>query len=73
MIIMMIASLMAAQLVPDFSSTLPGFTPSTLANMNGEYPLSATPGGTLGMMPKDFKSYPGGVESFDVLSPVGPG
>jgi len=38
-------------------------------NMNGEYIFSSTPGGKQGMMPKQYKDYPGGVESFDVLSP----
>merc|ERR1719428_2748536 len=37
--------------------------------MNGEYPFSATPGGTPGMFPRQYKDYPGGVESFDVYSP----
>ena len=41
------------------------FAPTTAANMNGEYPFSPTPGGTLGKMPKNFRDYPGGVESFD--------
>ena len=46
------------------------FAPTTAANMNGEYPFSPTPGGTLGKMPKNFRDYPGGVESFDVVSPA---
>lgn len=37
--------------------------------MNGEYPFSTTPGGTPGKMPKQYKEYPGGVESYDVYSP----
>lgn len=42
---------------------------NTQDNMNGEYVFSTTPGGTPGLFPKRFSAYPGGVESFDVLSP----
>ena len=48
------------------------FEPSNLDNMNGEYPLSKTPGADSNFrdkIPKQFKDYPGGVESFDVYSP----
>ena len=38
-------------------------------NMNGPYPSSATPGGTPGLLPKQYKDYPGGVAHFDVYSP----
>ena len=47
----------------------PDFVPSQQDNMNGEYPFSTTPGGTPGKFPKKYRDYPGGVESFDVLSP----
>ena len=53
--------------VPDFG---PDFVPSQLDNMNGEYPLSTTPKGTPNMFPKQFKDYPGGVESFEVYTPA---
>merc|ERR1719261_88175 len=36
--------------------------------MNGEYPLSKTPGGKASHI-KRFADYPGGVESFEVYSP----
>lgn len=52
--------------VPDFG---PNFAPSQNENMNGEYPFSTTPGGKPNMFPKQYKDYPGGVESFDVYSP----
>ena len=51
---------------PDFG---PAFAPSTQDNMNGDYVFSSTPGGTPGLMPKHYRDYPGGVETFDVLSP----
>ena len=38
-------------------------------NMNGEYVIGATPGGTPGLFPKQYREYPRGVESFDVYSP----
>jgi len=38
--------------------------------MNGLYEYTAMPGGTPGLMPKQYKDYPGGVESYDVYSPV---
>ncbi len=38
-------------------------------NMNGRYPFSATPGGVPGLLPNQYKDYPGGVEHFDVYSP----
>ena len=47
----------------------PDFVASTQDNMNGFYPMSSTPGGTPGLFPKAYKDYPGGVESFDVVSP----
>eukprot|EP00931_Biecheleriopsis_adriatica_P087805 TRINITY_DN62221_c0_g1_i1.p1 TRINITY_DN62221_c0_g1~~TRINITY_DN62221_c0_g1_i1.p1 ORF type:complete len:638 (-),score=78.15 TRINITY_DN62221_c0_g1_i1:87-1958(-) len=53
--------------VPDFG---PGFIPSQQDNMNGEYAFSSTPGGKPGLMPKQYKHYPGGVESFEVYSPA---
>ena len=37
--------------------------------MNGDYVFSSTPGGVPGLFPKRYHDYPGGVESFDVLSP----
>ena len=52
--------------VPNFG---PDFVASTQDNMNGFYPMSSTPGGTPGLFPKAYKDYPGGVESFDVVSP----
>lgn len=56
-----------ASTVPDFG---PGFVPSSLENMNGQYPFTPTPGaGPANLFPKKFKEYPGGVESFDVYSP----
>ncbi|EOD20873.1 hypothetical protein EMIHUDRAFT_469884, partial [Emiliania huxleyi CCMP1516] len=45
-----------------------GFAPSHQDNMNGEYPLSKTPGGKASHI-KRFADYPGGVESFEVYSP----
>eukprot|EP00966_Prymnesium_polylepis_P129349 2991608-Prymnesium_polylepis.1 len=51
---------------PDFG---PGFAPSASDNMNGDYVFSSTPGGTPGLFPKRYRDYPGGVETFDVLSP----
>jgi hypothetical protein len=51
---------------PDFG---PSFVPSTKDNMNGEYVFSSTPGGTPGLFPKKYRDYPGGVDTFDVLSP----
>jgi hypothetical protein len=47
----------------------PNFVGTKEPNMNGEYPLSVTPGGTAGLFPRAFKDYPGGVEYFDVYSP----
>lgn len=52
--------------VPDFG---PDFVPSQQDNMNGEYPIGQTPGGKPGLFPKQYKDYPGGVESFDVYTP----
>jgi len=37
--------------------------------MNGDYVFSTTPGGKAGLFPKQYKDYPGGVESYDVYSP----
>merc|ERR1719399_1363351 len=37
--------------------------------MNGAYPLSTTPRGVPGLMLTRYRDYPGGVESFEVLSP----
>lgn len=51
--------------MPNFG---PDFVPSTVDNMNGEYIYSTTPGGTPGMMPKQYRDYPGGAESYDVYS-----
>ena len=45
-----------------------GFALSHQDNMNGEYPLSKTPGGKASHI-KRFADYPGGVESFEVYSP----
>ena len=60
-------------LVQAFSKTAvdfgPHFAPSELDNMNGEYSFSTTPGGKPNMFPKQFKDYPGGVESFEVYMP----
>eukprot|EP00931_Biecheleriopsis_adriatica_P115974 TRINITY_DN91702_c0_g1_i1.p1 TRINITY_DN91702_c0_g1~~TRINITY_DN91702_c0_g1_i1.p1 ORF type:complete len:642 (-),score=85.73 TRINITY_DN91702_c0_g1_i1:25-1950(-) len=53
--------------IPDFGND---FIPSRQDNMNGEYPLSTTPRGKPNLMPKQFRDYPGGVESFEVLSPA---
>ena len=36
--------------------------------MNGEYVFSSTPNGIPGLFPKQFKDYPGGVESYDWIS-----
>jgi hypothetical protein len=44
------------------------FIPTSMPNMNGEYVFSATPGGTPGLFPTNFKDYPGGVEYFDWVS-----
>ena len=41
-----------------------------MPNQNGEYFLSSTPKGNASKFPTHFKDYPGGVMSFDVLSPV---
>ena len=60
------ASSTRAMVVPDFGAD---FTPSKLENMNGEYVFSTTPGGRPGLMPKNYRDYPGGVESFDLYSP----
>ena len=38
-------------------------------NMNGPYVYSTTPGGTPGKLPAQYSDWPGGVESFDVLTP----
>ena len=38
-------------------------------NLNGQYPLSQTPGGVPGLFPASYSKYPGGVEHFDVYSP----
>ena len=40
-------------------------------NMNGEYPLSATPGSKnmSGLFPNQYRDYPGGAEMFEVYSP----
>jgi len=43
---------------------------SNESNQNGEYFLSNTPKGNLSKFPTHYKDYPGGVYSFDVLSPV---
>ena len=43
--------------------------PSTQENMNGAYVYSTTPGGTPGLLPRNYRDYPRGVESFDVYSP----
>ena len=43
--------------------------PSSQDNMNGKYVFSSTPGGKPGLFPTRYRDYPGGVESFDVLSP----
>ena len=37
--------------------------------MNGDYEFSVMPGGTPGLMPKQFKDYPGGVEYYDYYTP----
>lgn len=55
----------------------PDFVPSNLDNMNGLYPLSRTPGAmpnsesssSSTLLPRNYKDYPGGAESFDVYSP----
>ena len=39
-------------------------------NMNGEYVLSSTPGGTPGLMPKEYKDWPGDVDFFDAYTPM---
>ena len=52
--------------LPDFG---PLFHPSNLHNMNGEYVFSTTPNGKPGLFPKEYRDYPGGVESFDLYSP----
>eukprot|EP01060_Flectonema_neradi_P014145 TRINITY_DN20862_c0_g1_i1.p1 TRINITY_DN20862_c0_g1~~TRINITY_DN20862_c0_g1_i1.p1 ORF type:complete len:767 (+),score=171.44 TRINITY_DN20862_c0_g1_i1:37-2337(+) len=48
------------------------FVPSNAPNMNGEYVLSETPNGkgTSEKFPLNYKDYPGGVEYFDVYSPL---
>ena len=38
-------------------------------NMNGPYVYSTTPGGTPGKLPAQYADWPGGVDSFDVLTP----
>ena len=54
--------------IPDFGAD---FVPSQLGNMNGEYVIQPTPGARPGgRLPKAFRDYPGGVESFDVYSPA---
>ena len=55
---------MLIPLVATLSTTVQG------PNMNGEYVFSSTPGGTPGLFPKQYRDYPGGVSSFDVLSPA---
>lgn len=45
-------------------------TPSTQENQNGAYFLTNTPHGNLSKFPTNYKDYPGGVYSFDILSPV---
>jgi hypothetical protein len=52
--------------IPDFGAN---FVPSQEANMNGDYASSTTPGGTPGLFPIPFRDYPGGVETYDVLTP----
>jgi hypothetical protein len=46
------------------------FTPTREPNMNGLYKLSPTPGGTAERFPSQYRDYPGGVEFFDVYSPL---
>ena len=48
----------------------PNFTKGP--NLNGDYLLSPTPGAkeTQKRFPTHFRDYPGGVESFDIYSPV---
>ncbi len=53
--------------VPNFGAK---FVPSQQENMNGDYSSSTTPGGKAGLFPVPFREYPGGVESFDVLTPA---
>ena len=56
--------------IPDFGAD---FVPSQKGNMNGKYPFQTTPGGRPDVFqerfPREFKDYPGGVESFEVYSP----
>ncbi len=52
--------------IPDFG---PDFVASDADNMNGEYPMSTTPGGRPGLFPKRYADYPGGAEHFDAYSP----
>merc|ERR1719313_3084849 len=61
-----VSALAGALDVPDFG---PDFKPSVLDNMNGDYVMSTTPGGKAGLFPKQYRDYPGGVESYDVYSP----
>lgn len=62
----LMAACTAGATTPDFG---PDFVPTKDPNMNGEYVMAATPGGTPGKFPKQFRDYPGGVEYYEVLSP----
>jgi hypothetical protein len=67
-----VSTSMAVSMAAVLAVAVPPFVPnvSHAPNMNGEYILSATPHGQVSKFPKAYRDYPGGVEQFEVYSPL---